>query len=88
VLCARDLILQVWHIDPLIGPRFQHPMRVIAVIDQRAVIEKILRHFGLWSGTPLLAPARGRPDAAAGPCTREPFGDVDHMPDYENVLTD
>ena len=33
-------------------------MRVIAVIDQRAVAEKILRHLGLWNGTPLLAPAR------------------------------
>ncbi len=63
-------------------------MRVIAVIDQRVVIEKILRPLGLWSGTPLLAPARGPPDAGAGLWTREPFDDVDPMPDYENVLTD
>ena len=84
----RDLIMQVWHTDPLICPRCQHPMRVIAVIDQRAVIERILRHLGLWSGTPLLAPARGPPDADAGPWTREPYADVDPMPDYENILTD
>ena len=51
----RDLILQVWHTDPLICPKCQHPMRVIAVIDQRAVIEKILRHLGQWNGTPPLA---------------------------------
>ena len=35
-------------------------MRVIAVIDQREVIEKIFRHLGLWSGTPPLALARSR----------------------------
>ena len=61
---------------------------VIAVIDQRAVAEKILRHLGLWNGTPLLAPARASPDVDAGPWTREPCDDVDPMPDYENVLTD
>jgi len=84
----RDLILKVWHTDPLICPNCQHPMRVIAVIDQRAVVEKILRHLGLWSGTPLLAPARAPPDADPGPWIREPCDDVDPMPDYENVLTD
>ena len=62
-------------------------MRVIAVIDQRTVVEKILRHLGLWSGTPLLAPARAPPDAD-GTWTREPCDDADPMPDYENVLTD
>ena len=76
----RDLILQVWHSDPLICPKCQHPMRVIAVIDQRAVIEKILRHLGQWNGTPPLAPARAPPDPDAGPWTREPCDDVDPMP--------
>ena len=63
-------------------------MRVIAVIDQRTVVEKILRHLSLWNGTPLLAPARAPPDADPGPWIREPCDDVDPMPDYENVLTD
>jgi hypothetical protein len=75
-------------------------MRVIAVIDQRAVVEKILRHLGLWSGTPSLAPARSPPTDADEPWTRsphemehaisrgEPCDEVDSMPDYENVLTD
>ena len=84
----RDLILQVWHTDPLICPQCQHAMRVIAVIDQREVVEKILRHLGLWSGTPPLAPARSPPADADEPWTREPCDDVDPMPDYENVLTD
>lgn len=74
-------------------------MRVIAAIDQRAVVEKLLRHLGQWNGTPLLAPARAPPDGE-GPWTRsphemkraisrgEPCNDVDSMPDYENVLSD
>ncbi len=84
----RDIILQVWHIDPLQCPVCQKPMRVIAVIDQCAAVEKILRHLGLWSGTPPLAPARAPPDGDADPWTREPCADVDPMPDYENVITD
>jgi len=36
-------------------------MRVIAVIDHRVVVEKILRHLGQWNGTtPLPPPARLR----------------------------
>ena len=63
-------------------------MRVIAVIDQRAVVERILRHLYLWSGMPPLAPARSPPGTAHGPRIREPCDEVDSMPDYENVLTD
>jgi len=57
-------------------------------MNQRAVVEKILRHLDLWSGTPPLAPARSPPGAANGPWNREPCDDVDPMPDYENILTD
>ena len=63
-------------------------MRVIAVIDQRVVVEKILRHLGLWTGIPALASARSPPGVGDGPWTREPFDDLDPMPDYENVLMD
>ena len=58
------------------------------LIDQRAVVEKILLRLGLWSGTPPLAPTRSPPNDAEGPWTREPCEDVDPMPDYKNVLTD
>ena len=63
-------------------------MRVIAVIDQHDVVEKILRHLQLWSGTLPLAPARAPPDPHAGPWTRQPCDDVDPTTDYENVPTD
>ena len=73
-------------------------MRVIAMIDQRVVIEKILRHLGQWNGTP--PPPAARAPSDAGAWTRsphemkqaisrgDPCDDVDPMPDYENVLTD
>ena len=62
-------------------------MRVIAVIDQRVVVEKILRHLGLWTEPQPLSQARP-PPGTPGPLTYEPCLDVDPMPDYENVLMD
>ncbi|MGD0536970.1 MAG: hypothetical protein ABSC03_04920 [Verrucomicrobiota bacterium] len=81
----RDLILRVWHVDPL---------RVIAVIDDPQVVETILRHLGAWHDPPACRslgagrPASLSPPGVPRPCTYEPWDDVDPMPDYENVLTD
>lgn len=80
----RALILHVWHMNPLRCPVCQNPMRVIAVIDDRRVAEKILRHLGAWHDPPPRPP----PQRVPGPYTYEPCDDVDPMPDYENVLTD
>jgi hypothetical protein len=55
-------------------------MRVIAVIDDARVAEKIPCHVGAWHDPP--------PPDGSGPYTYEPCEDVDPMPDYENVLTD
>ena len=58
------LVQRVYEVDPLLCPRCGGVMRVISFIEarQRDVIEKILRHCGLWEG-PLrtLAAARGPP---------------------------
>ena len=43
-----ELMKKVHAADPLVCPRCEGPMRIIAVIDQREVIEKILTHLGLW----------------------------------------
>jgi hypothetical protein len=80
----RDLILRVWHVDPLRCPVCQNPMRVIAVIDDPGGVEKILRHLGAWHDPPPRPP----PLSGSGPSAYETCDDVDPMPDYENCLTD
>ena len=52
------LIKQVYEIDPLICPKCFGQMKIIAFIerDQTEVIEKILRHCGLWEQAPARAP--------------------------------
>jgi len=44
----RELIKKVWEADPLLCPRCQKEMRIVALIDDKNVIERILRHLGLW----------------------------------------
>ena len=82
----RDLIRQAWHVDPLQCPVCQKQMRVIAIIDQPEVVEKILRHLNLWCGPAAFAPARPPPDSDS-PEPEYPVG-YDEMPEYENVITD
>ena len=50
------LIHKVYEVDPLECPRCKGPMRVIALIDDKAVIRKILCHLDLWA--PQHAPKR------------------------------
>jgi hypothetical protein len=82
----QDLILRVWHVDPLSCPVSQNPMRVIALIDDPGVVEKVLRHLGAWHDPPdCHSPGGGRPSGlsppgATEPYTCEPSEDVDPMP--------
>ena len=52
------LIKQVYETDPLSCPKCGSEMKIIAFIepDQGDVIEKILRHCGLWEEAPARAP--------------------------------
>jgi hypothetical protein len=52
------LIKRVYEIDPLACPRCGGQMKVVAFLEppQGAVIEKILRHCGLWHAAPPRAP--------------------------------
>ena len=43
------LIRKVWAADPLACPKCGGGLRIIAFIDNPAVLEKILRHFKLWA---------------------------------------
>ena len=53
-------------------------MKIVALIDDRAVIERILRHLGLWEQGVRVTPATGPPR----PTVVEPWLD-DTFPDYD-----
>jgi hypothetical protein len=42
------LIQKIYNVDPLICPKCRGVMKIISFIEDKAVIEKILRHLGLW----------------------------------------
>ena len=42
------LIQKVYEVDPLICPKCQGAMSIISFIEELDIIEKILRHLGLW----------------------------------------
>jgi len=52
------LIKRVYEIDPMVCPKCGDQMKVVAFIEppQREVIEKILRHSGLWQSSAARAP--------------------------------
>jgi hypothetical protein len=53
---SRELILRLWHVDPLGCPVCQSPMRVIATIDDPRVVEKTLRRLALRHDLPAQPP--------------------------------
>ena len=42
------LIQKIHQVDPLLCPKCRGPMKVIGFIEDGEIIEKILRHLGLW----------------------------------------
>ncbi|MDY0166721.1 MAG: hypothetical protein RBS80_09275 [Thermoguttaceae bacterium] len=71
------LIKRVYEVDPLTCSRCGGPMKVIAFIEppQTDVIEKILRHCGLWcASSPRAPPADGKSvdDWGSHPTDQEP----------------
>jgi len=43
------LIQKIYEVDPLTCPKSQRPMRIISFIEKLDIIERILRHLGLWN---------------------------------------
>ena len=81
----RELIKKVWEADPLLCPKCQKEMRIVSLIDERDVIERILRHLGLWQQGVRVLPARAPPEVAEWviePCYDDPFPDYDTEPVY------
>jgi hypothetical protein len=58
-------------------------MRIVALIDDQAVIERILRHLGLWEQGVRVFPAWAPPEPAdwvIEQCLDGPFPDYDSEP--------
>ena len=51
------MIKPVWEVDPLDCPRGGYEMKLIALMDDKEVMEKILRHLDLWPQEALSARA-------------------------------
>ena len=77
----RELIKKVWEADPLLCPICRRKMRIVALIDDREVIERILRHLGLWDQGVRVTPATGPPrQTVIEPWLDDPFPDYDTEP--------
>ena len=56
------MIKKIYEVDPLICPECSSPMRIIAFIEEEAVIRKIMEHLRLWEDPePRPPPAVPRP---------------------------
>jgi len=79
----RELIKQVWEADPLICPTCQREMRIVSLIDEREVIEKMLKCLGLWQqGVRVDSQRQTGTDPPGGDWVYEPI-DQDPFPDYD-----
>jgi hypothetical protein len=70
----RELIKRAWDVDPLLCPKCGGQMRLISLIEEDEVIEKILRHLDLWEG-PVRGNDRAPPLRLESEFTRESFDD-------------
>ena len=53
-----SLLKKVFKIDITVCPKCQGRMKVIAVINEKKIIKKILDHMGLGSDPPVVSPSR------------------------------
>ena len=77
------LVKRVFEVDPLECPHCGSRMKVVCFIErhQRDVVEKILRHCGLWEG-----PLRTLATARAPPNTAESHRDASEPRELQLVL--
>ena len=79
----RELIKKVYEADPLLCPKCSREMRIVALINERDVIERILRHLGLWEEGVRVSSSRAPPEIVQWviePCFDDPFPDYDTEP--------
>jgi len=73
------LIKKIYNVDPLVCPKCHWKMRILSAIEQADVIEKILKHLGLW------LPERLPPPKANGPPI---IPEPSHIPSVDDYLID
>ena len=56
-----ELMRRTFELDVLACPRCGGRLRLVALIEQAAVVQRILRHFGLPTEVPEPRPARAPP---------------------------
>ena len=62
VICPwASLSRMVFAVDVLVCPRCSGPMRLIAVLTDPDLVERVLAHLGLPTDIPTAAPARAPP---------------------------
>jgi hypothetical protein len=42
------LIQKIYHVNPLLYPKYLESIRIISLIDASQIIKKILKHLNLW----------------------------------------
>lgn len=57
------LIQKIYEVDPLTCPKCRGSMKIIAFIEQTEVIQKILKHVGLWDAQKRPPPSRAGPSS-------------------------
>jgi hypothetical protein len=71
---------KVYEVDPLECPNCGATMRIIALLDDVAVIERILRHLRTWDPRPAPVQPAGRdppwPPGETLPITYHPVADI------------
>jgi hypothetical protein len=80
------LIQKIYEVDPLICPKCQGGMRIIAFIEDDQAIKKILKHLGLWE-TRLVRAKAMRVASNHDPPGRNPthIPELTHDDDYSQI---
>ena len=80
VLAIVPVIKKVYEADPLLCPKCSHEMRIVALIDDDKVIERILRHLGLWEEGVRVRAGADPPRLVLEPWLEDPLPDYDTEP--------
>jgi hypothetical protein len=77
----RELIKKVWEADPLRCPKCSREMRIVSLIDEEDVIERILGRLGLWQeGVRVHCGTDPPGETTLDPWLADPFPDYDTEP--------